>query len=41
MIPVEEAQKLALDNTNVLEFIGVPLMEAEGLILAGDIISPV
>lgn len=40
MVSVEEAQKLILDNTNVLESVEVPLTEAEGLVLAEDIISP-
>jgi molybdopterin molybdotransferase len=41
MVSVEEAQKLVLDNTNILESVEVSLTEAEGLILAEDITSPV
>lgn len=41
MIPVEEAQRLILENTKVLESAEIPLTEAEGLVLAEDIISPV
>src|ERR1700741_337242 len=41
MIPVEEAQRLILENIEVLEPAETPLTEAEGLILSEDIISPV
>jgi molybdopterin molybdotransferase len=41
MIPVEEAQRLILENTRVLESIEIALTESEGLVLAEDIISPV
>ncbi len=41
MISVEEAQRLILENTKVLEPAEIPLTEAEGLVLAEDIISPV
>ena len=40
MISVEEAQKLILENTKVLESVEVSLIEAERLVLAEDIISP-
>ncbi len=40
MISVKEAQRLILENTNVLESIEIPLTESDGLVLAEDIISP-
>lgn len=40
MIPVEEAQRLIVENTKVLESAEIPITEAEGLVLAEDIISP-
>ncbi|MER3447370.1 MAG: hypothetical protein C4291_11265 [Candidatus Dadabacteria bacterium] len=40
MISVEEAQRLILENTNVLEPVEIPMTESEGLVLAEDIISP-
>lgn len=40
MILVEEAQRLILENTRVLESAEIPITEAEGLVLAEDIISP-
>ncbi len=41
MVTVEEAQKLILENTKVLEPVEIPLTEAHRLILAEDITSPV
>jgi len=40
-VTVEEAKKLVVENTNVLDTIEVNLTEATGLILAQDITSPV
>ncbi len=41
MISVEKAQRLILENTKVLESAEISLTEAEGFVLAEDIISPV
>jgi molybdopterin molybdotransferase len=40
MISVEEAKRLILENTRVLEPTDVPLTEAKGYVLAEDLISP-
>jgi molybdopterin molybdotransferase len=41
VISVEEAKRLILENTKILETDETPLMEAKGHVLAEDIISPV
>lgn len=40
MVSVEEAQKLVLDNTRLLDEIELSIEEALGLVLSADIISP-
>ncbi len=39
MLPVEEGQNLILENAKVLDSVEVSLTEADGLVLAEDIIS--
>ncbi|MCI0482897.1 MAG: molybdopterin molybdotransferase MoeA [Candidatus Dadabacteria bacterium] len=41
MVSVEEAQKLVLDNTRLLDEIELSIEEALGLVLSADVISPV
>lgn len=41
MITVEEAKRLILENTEVLESVEIPLAESVGFVLAADIASPV
>lgn len=41
MLPVEEGQNLILENAKVLDSVEISLTEADVLVLAEDVISPV